>query len=452
MPMYSPVRRSREVGSSAQRDFASWFSRSQRMASVRTTPIPVMTNPPAVQLVKGSGLARASVVDAGTGYTVGDNLSPVNGEYASQGKLRVTSVDENGAIKTITPQAPGIYTVKPGNPAAVSGGTGSGAVLNLVWNGGVASSIYNGRQWSRTDPAFNYIGYDIRDSVSGYRGNGIQNGTQMIVDFMSDAPLLELRLVGGNYQGVLFVDGQRVSPETIKTDTSGAPYIYMVDWDGVAVVRHYRLVGINSGFGGSNTGSRYTIWTPGQNERPLIWVMGDSYTVGIGASQGAFNFVRVMADSLGCDVIADGISGSGWTSIQDGRVPPWRVENKLGNITRKPNYIVFALGYNDAAAGHLDTLQTNFRESVRLARQICPLAQIICIGPATPVGKVAKITAIREAEMALCTELNIPFIDIDDWVNSSNRGLYTAGDNVHPSDDGHMYLGTRIAEAVSKII
>ncbi|MBJ9240759.1 hypothetical protein I5488_17225 [Citrobacter braakii] len=92
----------------------------------------------------------------------------------------------------------------------------------------------------------------IADAGAGDRGNGVQNGTQCIIEFMSDAPSLDFRLVGGNYQGDLYVDGQRISEISVNTDTSGAPYIYTVDWSGEVKVRAYRLVGINTGFGGSH--------------------------------------------------------------------------------------------------------------------------------------------------------------------------------------------------------
>ncbi|HAY0219224.1 TPA: SGNH/GDSL hydrolase family protein, partial [Escherichia coli] len=115
----------------------------------------------------------------------------------------------------------------------------------------MASSIYNGKTTSRGDTtAFEYTGYSVQDSVSGYRGNGVQNGTQCIVEFISDAPALDIRLVGGNAQYDLYVDGQRVSSTPVTTDSSGSPYIYTVDWDGSVQLRHYRLCGINTGFGG----------------------------------------------------------------------------------------------------------------------------------------------------------------------------------------------------------
>ncbi|MGL4727010.1 MAG: SGNH/GDSL hydrolase family protein [Scandinavium sp.] len=453
MSIRNPTTRSRETGSTDQRDFPSWFSRVQRLSLVRTTPIPVMDNPPAFQLSKGTGLSGASIVSGGSGYSVGDNLDLIGGTAVASGKVRVLSVDENGAVTALAVQLPGIYTETPTNPVQTSSPNGTGATLNLSWNAGIASAIYNGKTTARhDDTAFDYLGYDVKDNTPGYRGNGVQNGTQCCISWTSDAPYLELRLVGGNYQGDLFVNGQRISSEAIKTDTSGSPYIYSVDWGGVADIREYRLCGINTGFGGINTELQYSIWTPDENHRPIIWIMGDSYTVGIGATQGSFNYFRIMCDALGAIGLADGISGAGWTSIQDGRIPQQRVEMKLGSITHQPNFVFFMMGYNDANAGHIEALKVNFRASVAKVRELCPLAQIVNIGPATPLGKVSVITAIRQAEMDLCAELDIPYVDIDDWVNQYNKQMYTGSDNTHPTDAGHAFLGIRQAKVISKLI
>ncbi|MGL4725635.1 MAG: SGNH/GDSL hydrolase family protein [Scandinavium sp.] len=454
MSIRNPTSKSRETGSADTRDFPSWFSRVQRLSMVRTTPIPVMDNPPDTILTKGLGLSYVSVFNEGIDYSVGDNLTPAR-EAIFQATIRVTGVDEIGRITSVAVQKPGCYESSSSELLDVTGGTGSGARFTASYNAGVASAIYNGKTTQRQDEtAFDYLGYDIQDNTSGsgYRGNGVQNGTQCQIAWVSDAPYLELRLIGGNYQGDLYVNGARISAEAIKTDTSGSPYLYAVDWAGVSDIREYRLCGINTGFGGINTELQYSIWTPDENHKPIIWIMGDSYTVGIGATQGSFNYFRIMCDALGAIGLADGISGAGWTSIQPDRIPQQRVEMKLGSITRQPNFVFFAMGYNDANAGHIELLKTNFRASVKKVRELCPLAQIVNIGPATPLGKASVLTAIREAEMELCEELAIPYIDIDDWVNQYNKQMYTGSDNTHPTDAGHAFIGIREAKTISKII
>lgn len=452
MPMIIPVRGAAETGSLNKKNFDLWFSQLKRQQSLNIAPRPVMASPPVATLIKATGISGAAIVSGGSGYASGDNLTPAGGEFAVAGRLRVTGVDEAGAITSVAVQLPGLYSTHPDNPLAVEGGTGSGAEFTLTWNASVASSVYNGKTWSRTDEAaFEYTGYDLHDAVAGYRGNGVQNGTQCIIEFQSDAPALDFRFVGGNGQYDLYIDGYRVSAESVRTDSSGAPYIYNVDWSGVSITRHYRLCGVNTGFGGVVTGQNYTVSTPRGQRRPLAWQLGDSYTVGVGAAQGSYNDFRVMCDVLGLDGIADGISGAGWGSTQDGRVPEWRVRNKLGVITRPPQYVFLSMGYNDAG-GDVERITAAFISSVSAAREVCPLAKIIVIGPATPLGHTKQLDDIRDILITQCELLGLPFVDVRDVVNASNAALYTGSDATHPTDAGHAYRGVQIALRVQECL
>ncbi|EPQ9498322.1 SGNH/GDSL hydrolase family protein, partial [Escherichia coli] len=64
-------------------------------------------------------------------------------------------------------------------------------------------------------------------------------------------------------------------------------------------------------------------------------------------------------------------------------------------------------------------------------------------GPATPLSHTAKLDTVRVAIMECCSTLNLPFVDMRDVVNSSNRQLYTGADDVHPNDVGHVFGGCR---------
>ncbi|MBL5911244.1 GDSL-type esterase/lipase family protein [Enterobacter asburiae] len=452
MPMSNQTFSVAASGTEKLRPLAEWMSQVRQMQKypTMTGPVPVMSSPPIATLTKGTGASGVTITAGGTGYTVGDTLTVSGGVYAAQTKLRITTVGTGGAVTAAAVIQPGVYTTTPVNPAAVSGGTGSGATFTLTWNAGVASSM-GGTTWSRTNPAFRFLGYAPKDVVAGYRGN-MSWGTdqQANIEFVSDAPLLDFRLVGYNSQYDLYVDGQRISAQSIKTDSSGAPYIYTIDWSGVVKPRTYRLSGINTTFGGVIIQSNYGIWYPAGSRRPLVWQLGDSYTFGIGATQASFNDFRVMCDSLGLDGIADGIGGSGWTSTGSTQ-PQQRIQNKLTSITYRPDLIILSLGYNDAPGGNISLLQTNWRESVALIRQLCPAARVIQIGPATPLGSTTQISAVRSALISLCAESGIPFVDVDNWVNANNKNLYTQGDNVHPTDPGHWFRGSRLACAISEI-
>ncbi|ASU03534.1 putative SGNH/GDSL hydrolase family protein [Erwinia phage vB_EamM_RisingSun] len=440
------------VGSANQRPFQEWLSQLERRTTYDFRPVPVMTNPPVTSLVKSQGVSGVSVVNGGAGYKVGDNLTVDGGEFGVAARLRVTSVDGDGKILAVAVQLTGTYITKPVNPVSTTDdSTGTGATFNLTWNPGVGSTIYNGKTWNRTDETlFKYLGYNIKDTSSGYRGNGIGNGTQCVIEFFCDADAIDFRFIGGNAQYDLYVDGQRISDKPIQTDSSGAPYIYNVTWP-TSVPRHYKLMGINTGFGGIITAQQYTVWHPGPRRRPLIWQMGDSYTYGTGATQISFNDLKVMADILGFDSIADGIGGKGWTST-DSTIPQQRVADKLAILNDTPEYVFLSLGYNDAAAGRLEVLETNFRATIAKLNEVVPNAKVVVIGPATPMGSTSKITDIRASLIKLSAEFNLMFVDVDNWVSAANAKLYTLSDNTHPNDAGYIYRGVRLAQALASRI
>lgn len=450
MPMTIPATAAAARGSSENKALADWLSQLRRNQKLDFGPVPVMSNPPAYTLTKGTGLSAVSISSGGTGYTAGNVLTVVGGTSASAASITVVSVSAEGAITSAAVGRPGVYTDTPANPASVTGGSGTGATFNLTWNASVASSIYNGATWSRGGAQFIYLGSDVSDVTSGYRGNGVGNGTQCSITFCSDAPLLDFRLIGLNCQYDLYVDGARIASTAVTTDTSGAPYVYTVDWGGVVKTRTYNLRGVNTAFGGVIVGQAYTLWAP-TRWRPTVWQLGDSYTFGTQATQSSFNDFRIICDTLGFDGLADGIGGSGWTSSGSTK-PQQRITSKLSTLTRTPEYIFLSLGYNDYATASIELLQTNFTESVALIRQLCPMAKIIVMGPATPVGSTTQLNTIRSTIMALCSTLGLPFIDVADWVNSRNKTLYTANDNVHPNDAGYAYRAARFSQALLGVL
>ncbi|MDW8466863.1 MAG: H-type lectin domain-containing protein [Chloroherpetonaceae bacterium] len=105
-------------------------------------------------------LMSISIVDGGTGYAVGDRLGLIGGTYTFQFVLRVTSVDENGAITAVTVHdAPG-YQVFPDSPYQFErlSGNGSGAVIVPTFGHFEISRIEIVRGGSQYDPSrFSYV-------------------------------------------------------------------------------------------------------------------------------------------------------------------------------------------------------------------------------------------------------------------------------------------------------
>jgi len=87
----------------------------------------------ATATVSVQATSSTSVSSGGTGYTVGDVLTVSGGTYATQSQFTVATVSA-GVITGITITTAGSYSVVPSSPASVTGGTGSGATLSMLWS------------------------------------------------------------------------------------------------------------------------------------------------------------------------------------------------------------------------------------------------------------------------------------------------------------------------------
>jgi hypothetical protein len=76
--------------------------------------------------------STATIAGGGTGYTVGDTLTVVGGTPFSTTATYTVATVSAGVITSVTAVSQA-YTVLPSNPVSVTGGTGTGATLNLTW-------------------------------------------------------------------------------------------------------------------------------------------------------------------------------------------------------------------------------------------------------------------------------------------------------------------------------
>lgn len=72
----------------------------------------------------------SGIINAGSGYTLNDILTVSGGSAVTPATLRVNGVS-SGSITSVVVENQGQYSTMPGNPVSVTGGTGSGAQVNL---------------------------------------------------------------------------------------------------------------------------------------------------------------------------------------------------------------------------------------------------------------------------------------------------------------------------------
>jgi lysophospholipase L1-like esterase len=425
----------------------------RRPGPMSLIPATIATTLPTVTIAKGSGASAIAVASGGSGYVVGDRVTMAGGTFTAPAIGNVTSVS-GGAITAVAVDTAGLYTVTPSNPVsqASTSGSGTGATFTVTWNGGVGATMATPAAFGVTNTAFfRFTGAGPANiGGSGYYGDSVQNGTACTWEWTTDASKMDIKLSGSNTKAVLFVNGQRIDTNGITTDASGAGYLYSLDWAGVAVPRTYKLFAVNSAFKSVATNSTAKVWAPIEPRKPLAYGLGDSYMFGTGATTVADAAFDHMCQFLGLEGLPDGIGGSGWNSA-GATAPATRATNKLTALTYKPDYVFLDLGYNDAG-GNMTTLAASFDATVTAIKAAVPKAKIIAFGPATPLGATANLTLVKNAVSARCTAGGIPFIDVENWVDGTNKSVYTDVDNVHPKPAGHAYIGARKAQAVASYL
>jgi hypothetical protein len=107
----------------------------------------------------------------GTGYAPGNILTLVGGTFTTAAQVTVDTVGGGGAIVTCHLSRQGDYSVKPTNPAAVTGGAGTGAQFNLTWltdaTTGQVLTAHVSRPGDYTDQPNNPV------TVAGGTGDGV---------------------------------------------------------------------------------------------------------------------------------------------------------------------------------------------------------------------------------------------------------------------------------------
>lgn len=71
------------------------------------------------------------IQSGGTGYVVDDVLTVAGGTFVTAAQFAVLAVDGSGVITEVVLTVRGDYSVFPGNPATLTGGTGSGADMKV---------------------------------------------------------------------------------------------------------------------------------------------------------------------------------------------------------------------------------------------------------------------------------------------------------------------------------
>ncbi|SFS00105.1 Lysophospholipase L1 [Microbacterium sp. cf046] len=189
-------------------------------------------------------------------------------------------------------------------------------------------------------------------------------------------------------------------------------------------------------------------------EQPRVLIFGDSWTYGSAATLPTLGYAYLIGEQLGWETIVDGVRGSGYLKPGlDGGSFGERIAAL--DPTMDPDLVIIEGSINDRrlpAAGYRDAVTSAWDALAALY----PDATIVVLGPAPQVLPVEKATVRIDADLAeLAAARGWWYISpiAQEWITTDNYAevIDTGIGRDHPSTNGHAYLATRLAEALSAI-
>ena len=322
---------------------------------------------------------------------------------------------------------------------------------SAAWRGSGTTGITSPVTVEHDNAAIRYLNAVSTHASGSYQVNP-DASEAMVFEFVTAATLIDIRVLRFNSTFFVFVDNELISLTEFSTDSAGSADILALDFTGTPKAntsKKIKLIGVNMLFSRVflSTGASATLPSP---NRPLVAVLGDSYTQGSGTSDATkmgagVTWARHCLDALGYDYLPEGVGSTGYLTAAGPTAAATRMSDRLGVIPHTPAFVLLALGFNDAG-GDMGVLATNYAATVAAANTAFPGVPVVTQGPWTPVGATANLILVKNALIAAAATASSQFIDIQDIINTSNMAIYTDVDNTHPNVAGHAFLGNAIAQ------
>jgi lysophospholipase L1-like esterase len=299
--------------------------------------------------------------------------------------------------------------------------------------------------------------------------NGAQ-GTCWRAECMVDTAMAAFRLGPTPIPYRFLVDDQYVDLTGTQTlSARGVTWEYiLLDFTSVGGKKRRRIAvegALTCAFDGAVVAEGDTVMAPPPDDSLLMIVVGDSLVYGAGAAYRADGWAMTMGDYLGIrNTWASGSGGTGWVA---GPPRAYSFRERMADwIGYSPDVVVFAGGFNDRSAPAA-AVAAEVTTCLRETRKALPTAPIFVFG--TPAGATGPSQVILEVERAVqagTAALRDPltrFIPISTdregpWIGGhgkvglpsgdGNSDTLTSSDGVHPSTEGHAFLGRRAADAI----
>lgn len=186
---------------------------------------------------------------------------------------------------------------------------------------------------------------------------------------------------------------------------------------------------------------------------PVLLIVGDSYTAGVGADQPEQGWAYRVAAELGYPATVDGVGGTGFAwggGPQDDRGQEYEVRlRKLADNTAfVPNVLVLQGGQNDSSVTNPDEVEAATAQTIEAARRFWPGVQVVVFGPSAPQPLAEELRGVNSAVRAGAAAANAPFVDAveGNWFTNANSPGFDA-DGAHPNTAGHAHIAAKFLES-----
>jgi lysophospholipase L1-like esterase len=267
----------------------------------------------------------------------------------------------------------------------------------------------------------------------------------------------------------LSIDGRKVTDlmQSSGGITPGSGHLISIDF-GSATPRRIRLDFSTFPFGGVYIPPTATMWgVPSQGGR--LMVLGDSISDGssqnTGAGAGTW-FARTARLLGSTDAWEQGRGGTGY--ITAGSFATFGNRAAADVIAWSPDRLIVWGGYNDSSGSQsaIATAADSLYAAIRAGLPSCDVYVIGCWAPTgTPGASIVNTDATLRTAAAAA---GLPFISPltgsvynasgalaathGAFITAANVATYVGGDNVHPTDAGHVYLSRRLAAAIRALM
>lgn len=188
-------------------------------------------------------------------------------------------------------------------------------------------------------------------------------------------------------------------------------------------------------------------------ELPTVAFFGDSYTSGVGASQGNKRWTTLLAQKLRWTEANMGMGGTGYLTTAGkegcGKDTCPNYAGMIGAAVKaKPSVVVVSGGRNDLSQNPTDVAAA-VRDFFTALRSELPEAKIIVTSPVwdatAPPARLDELARVVEGEAKAA---KATYLDVGEPL-VGHTNLITS-DKVHPNDAGHQALSIAVEGALAR--